>query len=37
VESLRAIPWIYAWTQHRLMHHAWLGAGEAQQKVAEDG
>ncbi|MBR9858312.1 MAG: phosphoenolpyruvate carboxylase, partial [Gammaproteobacteria bacterium] len=26
VESLRAIPWIFAWTQNRLMLPAWLGA-----------
>lgn len=25
VESLRAIPWIFAWTQTRLMLPAWLG------------
>lgn len=29
VESLRAIPWIFAWTQNRLMLPAWLGAGAA--------
>ncbi|WP_461536626.1 phosphoenolpyruvate carboxylase [Spongorhabdus nitratireducens] len=29
VESLRAIPWIFAWTQIRLMLPAWLGAGTA--------
>jgi phosphoenolpyruvate carboxylase len=32
VESLRAIPWIFAWTQNRLMLPAWLGAGAALQK-----
>ncbi len=37
VESLRAIPWIFAWTQNRLMLPAWLGAGAALQKVIEDG
>ncbi|AFJ48878.1 phosphoenolpyruvate carboxylase [Shimwellia blattae] len=37
VESLRAIPWIFAWTQNRLMLPAWLGAGAALQKVVEDG
>lgn len=26
VESLRAIPWIFAWTQTRLMLPAWLGS-----------
>ncbi|EHD19662.1 MULTISPECIES: phosphoenolpyruvate carboxylase [Brenneria] len=37
VESLRAIPWIFAWTQNRLMLPAWLGAGAALQKVVNDG
>ncbi len=29
VESLRAIPWIFAWTQTRLMLPAWLGWEQA--------
>ncbi|EAT12134.1 phosphoenolpyruvate carboxylase [Bermanella marisrubri] len=29
VESLRAIPWIFAWMQIRLMLPAWLGSDEA--------
>ena len=29
VESLRAIPWVFAWTQVRLMLPSWLGIGEA--------
>ena len=29
IESLRAIPWIFAWSQNRLMLPAWLGAIEA--------
>ncbi|MBC8945735.1 MULTISPECIES: phosphoenolpyruvate carboxylase [Xenorhabdus] len=37
VESLRAIPWIFAWTQNRLMLPAWLGAGAALQHVIDTG
>jgi phosphoenolpyruvate carboxylase len=37
VESLRAIPWIFAWTQNRLMLPAWLGAGAALQDVIDKG
>jgi phosphoenolpyruvate carboxylase len=37
VESLRAIPWIFAWTQNRLMLPAWLGAGAALQKAIDGG
>ncbi|OXY81272.1 phosphoenolpyruvate carboxylase [Oceanimonas doudoroffii] len=37
VESLRAIPWIFAWTQNRLMLPAWLGAHKGLEKVVEDG
>ena len=37
VESLRAIPWIFAWTQNRLMLPAWLGAGAALQKAVDEG
>jgi len=29
IASLRAIPWIFAWMQNRLMLPAWLGAGKA--------
>lgn len=35
VESLRAIPWIFAWSQNRLMLPAWLGAGSALAKAAK--
>ncbi|HHR6393964.1 TPA: phosphoenolpyruvate carboxylase [Providencia alcalifaciens] len=35
VETLRAIPWIFAWTQNRLMLPAWLGAGAALKHVIE--
>lgn len=37
IESLRAIPWIFAWTQNRLMVPSWLGAGSALKKVIEEG
>ncbi|SHF59345.1 phosphoenolpyruvate carboxylase [Dysgonomonas macrotermitis] len=37
VESLRAIPWIFGWTQNRLMLPAWLGAGQALQEAIDNG
>ncbi|MGV3002123.1 phosphoenolpyruvate carboxylase [Vibrio sp.] len=37
VESLRAIPWIFSWSQNRLVLPAWLGAGEAIQHAIEQG
>ncbi|NDV78937.1 phosphoenolpyruvate carboxylase [Dysgonomonas sp. 511] len=37
VESLRAIPWIFGWTQNRLMLPAWLGAGAALQDAINEG
>ena len=37
VESLRAIPWIFAWSQNRLMLPAWLGAGKAIQNAIDAG
>ncbi|MFZ2289940.1 MAG: phosphoenolpyruvate carboxylase, partial [Halopseudomonas yangmingensis] len=37
IESLRAIPWIFAWTQTRLMLPAWLGAGQALAELIEAG
>jgi len=36
IETLRAIPWIFAWTQTRLMLPAWLGSGEAFSKRLEE-
>ena len=36
VESLRAIPWIFAWSQNRLMLPAWLGAGSALANAADN-
>lgn len=35
VETLRAIPWIFAWTQCRLMLPVWLGAGTALQNAID--
>jgi phosphoenolpyruvate carboxylase len=29
VDSLRAIPWVFAWTQTRVLLPSWLGTGEA--------
>lgn len=37
VESLRAIPWVFAWTQVRLMLPAWLGTGRALNQVMNSG
>lgn len=37
VESLRAIPWIFAWMQNRLMLPAWLGAAESLQQLIDHG
>lgn len=37
LESLRAIPWIFAWTQNRLMLPAWLGAGAALSQLVAEG
>ncbi len=37
IESLRAIAWVFAWTQIRLMLPAWLGTGAAiNQVIAND-
>ncbi len=37
VESLRAIPWVFAWTQVRLMLPAWLGTGRALNTAMDKG
>jgi phosphoenolpyruvate carboxylase len=37
VESLRAIPWVFAWTQTRLLLPSWLGTGEALDAAAARG
>ena len=37
IESLRAIPWVFAWTQIRLMLPAWFGTGRALSHAMRDG
>ena len=37
IESLRAIPWIFGWSQNRLLLPAWLGAGESLQQAIDEG
>jgi phosphoenolpyruvate carboxylase len=37
LSSLRAIPWIFAWTQTRLLLPAWLGIETALQEALDDG
>ena len=37
IESLRAIPWIFAWSQNRLMLPAWLGAGTPLKAFLDEG
>jgi len=37
IESLRAIPWIFAWSQNRLMLPAWLGAGTSLKTLLDEG
>ena len=36
LDSLRAIPWVFAWTQVRLMLPAWLGAESATAELVAD-
>ncbi len=37
IKQLRAIPWIFAWTQTRLLLPAWLGVGAALSQSIEQG
>ena len=37
IESLRAIPWMFAWTQTRLQLPVWLGVGAALKKQIDAG
>lgn len=37
IESIRAIPWVFGWTQNRLMLPGWLGVGTALSEIVEHG
>lgn len=37
VQSLRAIPWVFAWTQTRLLLASWLGVGDALEEALAEG
>lgn len=37
IESLRAIPWIFAWSQNRLVLPSWLGFGTALKQAVDNG
>ena len=37
LEALRAIPWVFAWTQNRCLLPAWYGCGSAFQAYGLDG
>ena len=37
IQSLRAIPWVFAWTQIRLLLPAWLGMTEAIEVASKGG
>jgi phosphoenolpyruvate carboxylase len=36
MDSIRAIPWMFGWTQSRLMLPAWLGVGTALERAAAE-
>ena len=36
LQSLRAIPWVFAWTQTRVLLPAWFGCGTALSSLADD-
>ena len=37
LETLRAIPWVFGWTQSRLLIPAWFGVGYAVERFLEEG
>lgn len=36
-DSLRAIPWVFSWTQNRFLVPSWLGVGEAIESLIAEG